>query len=247
MEIKQYLANIDLSNSKNKSDELLKILSDLISSEKLPSGFLFPNENVMCETLHIGRGTLRGVYNILETQGIISRSKSGTTVNDIKSLSKNGLFNTSLMIANREKLIEFLSIVEPAACQLAALNADENDINNIYRAMVDCERANSIGNYQTVVDKNALFHEKIRQASKNPILVSAIYSSRKKYDQGVVEELINDSKESKEFMDKCLYQHYSLYYAIKTKDGNSAANIMKEHYLLDIDYINTITKKEEEK
>lgn len=247
MDVKEYLSNIDLSNTKNKSDELLRVLTDLISSGTLPSGFLFPNENVMCATLHIGRGTLRGVYNILETQGVISRSKSGTTVNDIKSLSKNGLFNTSLMVADKDKLIEFLSIVEPAACQLAALNADENDISNIYQAMIECERANGNGDYQTVVDKNALFHERIRQACKNPILVSAIYSSRKKYDDGVVEELINDSKESKEFMDKCLYQHYSLYYAIKTKDALKASNIMKEHYLLDIDYINSLTKKEEKK
>lgn len=241
MEENKYLKQIKVSNTKNKSDELLTQFTELISSGKLPAGYILPNENVLCEMLHIGRGTLRGVYSKLETRGFISRSKAGTVVNDINSMAKDGMFSTSLIVAKEEKLIEFLSIVEPAACSLAAKNATEEDINNIYESMIQCERANRDKDFEAVVSHNANFHESIRKASKNPVLVSAIYSSRKTYDDNIVESLVKDTKESRQFMDECLHQHYNLYYAIKTKNEDEAGRIMKEHYLLDLEYSERIS------
>lgn len=230
-----------LEGGSNKTDLLLKELNHLIISRQLPAGYIFPNENVMCEMLSIGRGTLREVYKVLELNGLITRSKSGTTVNDVQSIAKQGTFDTSLLLSEEENIIEFLLIVEPEAASLAARKASPEELEKIYEVMMQLEIVNKDRDFQKVIEINALFHQLIREASHNPVLISSIYSSRKHYEEQILPPLINDSPTSIEFMDLCLMQHYSLYYALKSKDEEKAYEVMHEHFMTDLEYIKLVS------
>ncbi len=237
-----WISQINLAQETNKTDALLKTLINLITAKTLPAGYVFPNENVMCEHLSIGRGTLREVYKVLEQRGFITRSKAGTSVNNIENLARNGTFDTSLLMSEIDNLIEFLLIVEPEAAALAAKKRTDEELEKIYKTMMDLEHMNQLKNYDKERELNALFHQYVREASHNSVLVSSISSSRKYFEEKIIHPLINDSIASQQFMDVCLVQHYNLYYALKTKDENQARKIMHDHFITDLEYI----KKNEE-
>ena len=48
-----------IENKKHISEELFEKLRDAILRGELPAGYVFPNENELCQKLNIGRGSLR--------------------------------------------------------------------------------------------------------------------------------------------------------------------------------------------
>lgn len=241
MEEIKAISQIQLDNQGNKTDLLLQHFTDLIINKTLPPHYVFPNENTMCELLSIGRGTLREVYKVLELKGFITRSKNGTVVNDIKDLARNGVFDISLLLSEEKNVVEFLLITDPAAAKIAANQITDDELEEVFSAMIKLEEANHKGNIQLINEYNALFHQKIREACHNPILVSSINSARKRYEDIIISKLIDLTDRSKEFMDLCLLQHYNLYHALKTHDEQKAYDIMYNHFQTDIDYMKKAT------
>ena len=244
MNIKHILSNIDLNMSGSKTDLLYSALKKSIEDGSIKANTSLPNENEMCEILSIGRGTLREVYKILEINGYLSRSKSGTSVNNFKEIAKKGSFNTSLALVDQADLVEFLFIVEPEACRIAAKNVTESELKNIYEKMILLEKANNELNLEKMNSYNSSFHQAITEACHNPILINSIISSRKKYDEILVRPLMDNSSDSKKFMDLCLLQHYKIYYTLKSSNSDEAYQVMKEHFLTDIEYINNKIESE---
>ena len=72
---------LNVQPAQNMSDRLFNRISQMIMSGKLPEGYVFPNEAVLCEQLHVGRSTIREAYKALELSGYVTRSKRGTFVN----------------------------------------------------------------------------------------------------------------------------------------------------------------------
>ena len=84
MEQAEYLKK-DLGKH-NISQTLFQRLKELIIEEKLPAGYMMPNENIVSEMLGVGRSTLREAYTALAVFGFIRRSKAGTFVNEIDNI-----------------------------------------------------------------------------------------------------------------------------------------------------------------
>lgn len=219
------------SSQSNKVDALLDAFSNLIISQAIPCGYVFPNENDMCQYLSIGRGTLREVYKVLETKGYITRSKSGTCVRDIVEIAENGSFDSVLSIAQSNYILEFLLIVEPAAAALAAQKATDEEISQIHKKMMYIEQIRQ--DRHELLKANEEFHSLIREAAHNPLLSSSIFSSRKFFAYSVVEKIFYNASEYEIFISECLMQHYNLYYAILSRDTKKAGEIMREHVELD--------------
>ena len=78
-----FLDDLAASERRNISDVIFRRIRDAIISGELPPGYVFPNENELCKKLNIGRSSLREAYSPLETLKLITRSKSGTYVNDL--------------------------------------------------------------------------------------------------------------------------------------------------------------------
>ena len=68
------LTSLTIESRKHISEELFLKLRDAILNGDLPEGYVFPNENELCQQLHIGRGSLREAYSCLETLHLITRT-----------------------------------------------------------------------------------------------------------------------------------------------------------------------------
>lgn len=218
-------------NKKTQADQLADNLKDMIITKQLNPEKAFPNENEMCGLLNVARSTLREAYKILEIQGYISRTKHGTFVKEMDEVAMNGSFNASLELSEYSELIEFLIILETEAVYLAALRASDEELAEIEDIMHQCEDNCHIpGAIETL---NYQFHLKIRMASNNKLIVSALSATYDQFNQKIIHKLIVDDQDG--FMDQCLEDHRNLFQAIKSKDAVKAKEIANDHLLRDVE------------
>lgn len=209
--------------TRSLSDTLLDQLIDMIMDGTLKPGYVFPNENVMCDQLKIGRSTLRETYKALMALGFITRSKTGTTVNDtqqiITSVPLNYIFkNTSL-----DDIDEFRQMLETESCYLAAERATPQQIGElegILRHMKD-----NRDDIEALTKDDIRFHLAVANASGNALLRKTLMA--------IVNE-IEDSAYSGYYMetgsiDRSIHFHEQICSAIAAHDQHRARTSMRTH------------------
>lgn len=211
----------------NYSDALSKKLIEMIITGKLHTGYVFPNENMLCRQLDIGRSTLREAYKVLDSLGYIIRTKAGTKVNSIENTAVNGLFKATLGLSEYNDLIEFMLINEPKAVMLAADRITDDELNVIESYMVNCElnwvKMDLLEYY------NKEFHMKIRTACKNQILISALCACNDTHDRQVLKRIYVKENKDNGFLKDSLKEHRVLFNALRQRDTEYAYNITVQH------------------
>lgn len=202
----------------------------MIISGQLISNKAFPNENELCKQLNVSRGTLREAYKILEIQGYISSTRHGIYVKEKDDVAINGSFNASLELSQYNNLIEFLIILETKAAYLAVQRATEEQLKEIEHYMHQCDINHHISG--VIEELNYQFHLKIRMASNNKLIVSALSAAYEQFNQKIIRKLIIDDAD--EFIDQCIEQHKQLFHAIKNGKADEAKKIAYEHLLSDV-------------
>lgn len=172
-----------MTNSEGKSLPK-KIAEDIIAfilEENLQPGDKLPNETVLCERLNVGRSSLREAMRALASRNIVTiRQGSGTYV-----ASSTGVINDPLglnFIKNKQKLIhdlmEIRFLLEPSIAALAAMHAEDKEIQKIYTL---CDEAEELLNaHKDHSAKDIELHTAIALSSKNivvPRLVPVIFRS----------------------------------------------------------------------
>ncbi|QIK57247.1 FadR family transcriptional regulator [Erysipelothrix sp. HDW6A] len=227
-----YIAEIASASSIGYANMLADKLAKLILEGKLEANSMLPNENEMCKLLSVGRSTIREAYKVLDTMGYITRTKTGTNINDVHSLAIKGSFQTSLKLTDLEELVEFILLLEPKAAYYAALRATDEELVEIKKYLDEC--ANYNGDIKVLEKANRLFHEKIRHASHNKVLVSAIAASFGAFEEFIVKPVYKEDKESIDFLNQCIVEHQELFDAILEKDASRAQEISELHLRADV-------------
>lgn len=154
------------------TDMLFEKMRSLIIMGELPSGYVFPIETVLCEQLNVGRSTLREVYKALSTAGYITRSKTGTYVNDRKSIVCATPLNISVAYSDINDVLEFRKMIESETSFNAAIYATEEDIRRIRNAMdMIPYRTRDL---QTLVQNDIKFHQRIAEATHNKLIIETM-------------------------------------------------------------------------
>ena len=172
-----------MQNSKEKTlsqkvaDRIIKYILD----ENLQPGDKLPNDTIMCQRLNVGRSSLREAMRALTSRNVITiRQGSGSYVSATPGMIDDPLGLT--FVEDKQKMIKDLMeirfLIEPSIAAMAAIRADETDIQNILTA---CEKAEKL----LLASKNHVaediaFHSAIALSSKNivvPKLVPIINSS----------------------------------------------------------------------
>ena len=177
-----------MQNSKEKtlSQRIAERIIKYILEENLQPGDKLPNETVMCERLNVGRSSLREAMRALASRNVITiRQGSGSYVSATPGMIDDPFGLT--FVEDKQKLMEIRFLIEPSIAAMAAIRADETDIQNILTACENAEKLLLANKNHT--EKDIAFHAAIALSSKNivvPKLVPIINSSI---------PLISDSKE----------------------------------------------------
>jgi DNA-binding FadR family transcriptional regulator len=211
---------------------IIRRLTDALSNRELQPGQKIPTEMELCESLQVGRNSVREAIKILVAMGVLEiRRSEGTFV--CKSFSSRMLdplvYGLILEGGGSEKLIELRRIFDKGILQTALEKATEENIAAIYRQM-ECFREV----VETTVDENAIleadiaFHSTLERVLDNPLVNKiSMVINRLTYPTRIL--AINEfiQKEEKE---RLITLHQNLVNIIAERDSFRISQVMEEHY-----------------
>lgn len=211
-----------MTNSENKALEHLRRLIKM--GHYVEHGRL-PAERVLAKDLDVGRGDLRKALSTLESEGKITRfvgrgTYVGSGPNDDPTLS-SGVFAS----APPGEVMEARLILEPRLAAMAAVNADDQDIEYLLL----CVQKSKLATDWDVWERwDSTFHRTIALCSHNNLMAEIIEKfnkirSRKEW------QVMRDDKLSQDWHSSLVSQHQKIADCIATRDPRRAAKAMRAH------------------
>ena len=163
-------------NRNNLSTQVTDNLGRWILSGKAKSGDALPQEENLCNELGVSRTVVREAIKSLAAKGLVdSKPRRGTVV--LPKQSWNYLDPQVLEWQRVEDphstlphhLTELRNAIEPAAAEMAATQATEEDLEKIQSAYQSM--ASNTGNMEAYLAADLAFHIAILHATGNPLFI----------------------------------------------------------------------------
>lgn len=182
-----------------------------------------PPERVLADSYGAARGTVRKALTRLEDEGYVEiRAGSGTyVVHEPDSLSADAIENTTPL-----ELMDTRFALEPHICRLSVLHGRHADFDRMEEL---CDRMETLaGDPVSFSEVDTEFHRALVGSTRNGLLIwiiDQIAGVRSQDDWTRMRHLTLDEKTIN------LYnaQHRQILNAIRTREPERAANMMKEH------------------
>ena len=214
------------------ADLVVQQVKDLITSKRLKPGDKLPSEQKLEEKFGIPRSAIRRALKILNAYGYVKTvPQSGTYVADMGVNALGGLLSNILQLEERnfESLVETRYVLEVYAVELAAQNASEEDLRELENVHQDfCQQ---IEEGFTSFDEDLVFHIKIAECAKNPVLKALItllasddLRLHKDFEKHVGKSKILERRHA------AIQEHDKILRAIQARSSESAGRAMQEHY-----------------
>jgi DNA-binding FadR family transcriptional regulator len=211
---------------KNLSEQVADYLEEYILSEDSIIGEKLPGEQTLAEKYKVSRPIIREAYKLLMERGLIIQKNGNGAF--ISKPDKTNIYKTMKRIValeniEVEELHQLRVTLEVEAARLAATNASELDFIELEKIVETMETDSSL----TLLDRVHLdidFHNLVAKSSGNTLLemfVNVMTGLITNYmaKGAVVSGGIPDANE----------KHMVIIKAIKTRDGEKAANAMLNH------------------
>lgn len=194
-------------------------------------GDKFPSENQLCSEYGVSRITIRSAIQQLEAIGLVQTSQGGrTVVVRTKIASSAPVINPLLKSdsnVNTIQVLEYRMFVEKGAVGLASQHITEEqliELEEIFSSMLV-----NFDDIEKFSRADYLFHSKIAEASRNPILLQATLS---------IEEVLSSTMTTIVSLLGCaigIHYHRLLLTALKLRDKQRCEAVMEEHLQATID------------
>jgi GntR family transcriptional repressor for pyruvate dehydrogenase complex len=154
-------------------DLVVKEIQDLCLSDEIAVGEKLPTEKQLCETLNVGRSTVREALRILQAMGLIETRPGRGAFLKSKDLGDS----TSITKWFREheiQLREFMEVrmaLEPLAVKLAIERGTESEFTEIAEIFKSFEKAQEKRDVINLAISDEAFHNAIVKATHNQLLI----------------------------------------------------------------------------
>ena len=209
-------------------DVVQQMIENVQSQQWLP-GMKLPSEPNLAKIFDVSRATIRAAVKTLQNAGVLrSVGGSGTYVQESapRILDARELAAVLSEPQNVFELVQARYVLEPQLCALAAENATEREIEELFAILQEMEKAQ---------DRHALmtcgyrFHQAVAQFSHNRVLYG-FYQSIASQLRGM---RVLDSLTLDIFLEG-IFDHRAIAEAIKERNGTLAKALLCEH--LEKDY-----------
>ena len=224
--------------SSKLSDEVYKQIVSLISCGKLNPGDKIPSERELAADLRISRQSIREALNRAEVMGLVEvRQGEGSFIlSSVKKALKPPL--TLIIEEEAGRIFDFLEIrklVEGWCAEKAAIEATEEDLENMAKILDEMKKVASKDKQWEVLDLD--LHLSFAKATHNVIAVhimEALKSNFKPFFK------FTKSMPSSEKIEILWQHHYEIYKAIKLRDPETSKQKVIDH----LDYIREKLKED---
>jgi GntR family transcriptional regulator, transcriptional repressor for pyruvate dehydrogenase complex len=210
-----------------RSDSQAQRILEMIQDGELNVGDRLPGQRELAAQLNIGRSTVREAIRSLEALGFLeTRLGLGTyVVSSTPDPIENSL--SVWLAANKDKVIKVFEVreaLESKAAELAASNAQPDDILVMEETLNEMKHAIEAGDHTRVTEMDERFHDIIGQAAGNSLLFQMIEN---------ICSVLTEAREAVLSMSgratRSLNEHWAIYEAIKTADPDRAKEAMIRH------------------
>lgn len=220
---------INVQPVQNMSDKIFHKISQMIMSEQLPEGYVFPNEAILCEQLHVGRSTIREAYKALELYGYVTRSKKGTFVNNKLQILSATPMKVAFSNVDPKDFNEFRQMLEEKSAELAAIHASTEQIASLDKLIAQGQAAYTISDMERLMQSDAEFHRVLSQASGNKLIISVMTVMTLAWDEGIRRNFFYAMQHDASIFKNMHEQHTLITEAIIRRDPEGARQAMKTH------------------
>lgn len=220
---------INVQPVQNMSDKIFHKISQMIMSEQLPEGYVFPNEAILCEQLHVGRSTIREAYKALELYGYVTRSKKGTFVNNKLQILSATPIKVAFSNVDPKDFNEFRQMLEEKSAELAAIHASPEQIASLDKLIAQGQAAYTISDMERLMYSDAEFHRVLSQASGNKLIISVMTVMTLAWDEGIRRNFFYAMQHDASIFKNMHEQHTLITEAIIRRDPEGARQAMKTH------------------
>lgn len=207
-------------------------LTNAILSGELKPGQQLPTEIELCESMQVGRNSVREAIKSLVAMGVLSiRRSEGTFVAEgINSrMLEPMVYGLILEGGNTYAMLELRRIFEVGILQMAVQKADEHDIQMLNTALKELERTlEGTPQAEKVLEADINFHDTLNTIVKNT-LVSKLQIAIEKISQQTRGQAIERFIKNGETAD-LLALHKSIYDTVVTHDDSKVGSVVDEHY-----------------
>lgn len=218
---------LDIPPMQSMADKIFEKFSGLIQDGTLPEGYTFPNENALCEQLHVGRTSLREAYKALELSGYVTRTKRGTVVNGKSAIIGATPMVVSIERSSEKDFLEFRIMLETESVRLAALRSTQKDIAELERLIGLMETAFAEDNIEDLMLLDRNFHKALAICGKNSLIIDTMLAVAEVWNRASKTNFFFKAK--KDELEQMRLQHRALLEAIRKKDPDLAMSVMKGH------------------
>lgn len=190
-----------------------------------PQGTRIPPERELCQTLGIGRASLREALKALELLGMVeSRVGDGTFVCPRSEFLSRPLLwaITGTDRAELRDLVEARLLIEEEIAALAAERASSQEIRRIGETIEELRVSLPIPEAALAADMH--FHVALAEAAHNQILLNAVQLFRNIMKHWIHLKLRGDGVPQ-----QVLEQHQRIFVAIRHRDSEMARQAMRDH------------------
>jgi len=200
------------------AEQLLAAFGDL------PAGTRVPSERELTKELGVGRSTVREALNGLAMLGVVEiRHGQGVFVTGNPSQDEPAAITGALERGVTHEFIEARLIVEIEVARLAAKRRTDEDLARLSGALREQE-ARLSGDVDALIEVAASFNVLLAEAAHNEVLTAMIQSFVSLMVERAPRIYGLDG-----FADWDLQEHRGIFAAVRDRDADRAARLMREH------------------
>lgn len=212
-----------LSRPKPGSAEIATTLKRAILGGELMRNERLPAERMLAERYGVSRGTVREALQRLQKERLVDiRPGSGAYV----TTPDAGPAPLPIESARPLELMDARFALEPHMCRLAVLHADRADFERMEQLMKRMET--SFGDPMEFADADAAWHQALAESTGNNLLIGILnqISSVRNLDEWTRMRRLTLNEPT---IAKYNAQHRQILNAIRAREPERAAVLMKEH------------------
>jgi DNA-binding GntR family transcriptional regulator len=186
-----------------------KIRKKIITLELAPGSLI--NEQHLAEELNLGAEPTREALKLLAHDALVSITP------------RHGLYIADISIPDLEQLSEMRLSLESLCARLAARRADADDLM-VLEALRQEQTSIPPEDSRSLLDIDHKFHQALVQAAKNKYLARTL-----EHFFGLSQRLWYMALPRLDSLPTAVAEHLDIVEAIKNRDGDRAAKIMRDH------------------
>lgn len=214
-----------------KTENVKSLREVVVSSlrEAIVTGHFNPGDHLkereLSETMGISTTPIKEAFRILGHEGLVI------------TIPRRGTFVSEMAETNIHEVLLLKGVIEGFSAKLAALKITEEQLVKLEQQVNLMETLLEQNQIDQLVEENTKFHEMIREASASP-MVSRILANISSFDTAFRKRALKQKSE----VDGGFVEHREIFEAIKSRDGDLAEKVMKQHIMRTVTDVLKMTK-----